>query len=194
MINIAFLASHNGSSAKAITQACADGIIAARPALLISNNAAANALAWAKEAGLSTSVINASTAPDVDGAIANLLQDMDIQLVVCSGYMKLIGEKTIAAMRGKILNIHPALLPKYGGKGMYGRHVHQAVFDNQDKNTGITIHWVDGAYDHGAHAAQKIIPLPDGYNVDMVEQAVKDAEPAFYIETLQNLLKKPDLF
>lgn len=187
MKKIAFLASHNGSAARAITIACMEGILPATPALLISNNENSNALLWARDLRLKTAVINASNSRDPDKTIADLLQDNGIGLVVCSGYMKLIGPETLKAVP-MILNVHPALLPKHGGKGMYGRHVHQAVFDNKDSETGITIHLVDGEYDHGKIVAQKTIPVLSMDSVDSIEKKVKDAEGGFYIETLRKIL------
>lgn len=186
-MNIAFLASHNGSAAKAITEACLSGKIPAECILLISNNSDSNALDWAKENGLKTAVINAKNAEDPDAAIAALFEDNNIDLVVCSGYMKLIGPKTMASVKS-ILNVHPALLPKYGGKGMYGRHVHQAVFDNKDAETGVTIHLVDGEYDHGRVIAQKKVTVSETDTVDDIERNVKDAEPKFYVETIHKIL------
>ena len=154
--------------------------------MLIASNSKANALNWAKEENLQTEIVTNSLYPDTDKAIATLLKDID--LVICSGYMKLIGDQTIAAVRGKILNVHPALLPKHGGKGMYGRFVHQAVLDQKDKETGITIHLVDGEYDHGRIIAQKKVPVKSTDTVEDIEYNVKAAEPDFYIETLQKIL------
>lgn len=188
MKKIAFLASHNGSAAKAITQACAAGALNATSLLLVTNNTKANALLWAQAFHLKTFVVNDSNTSDVDDTIAHIFKEHDIDIVVCSGYMKLIGPNTIKTMNGHILNVHPALLPLYGGRGMYGRHVHQAVFDNKDKKTGITIHLVDGAYDQGRILAQKEIPLAPADTVDDIEQRVKTAEPDFYVETLQAIL------
>lgn len=188
MMKIAFLASHNGSAARAIAQACQNGTLAASPVLLISNNPDCGAVKWSKELRLKTAVINAKNSADPDEAIAGLFEDNAIDLVVFSGYMKLVGPKTIASVHGALLNTHPALLPKYGGKGMYGRYVHQAVFDNKDTETGITIHLVDGEYDHGRILAQKRLPVENGESVDDIENKVKAAEPDFYIETLQKIL------
>lgn len=187
-MKIAFLASHNGSAAKAIAQACLNGTLSATPSLLISNNPDSKAIEWAKELKLKTAVVNAKNSENPDQTIADLFSDNDIDLVVFSGYMKLVGPKTIAAVHGALLNTHPALLPKFGGKGMYGRHVHQAVFDHKETETGITIHLVDGEYDHGRAIAQKRIPVISGDSVDDIEQKVKTAEPDFYIETLQKIL------
>ncbi len=188
MMKIAFLASHNGSAARAIAQACLNGTLPAKPVLLISNNESSKALGWAKDMRLKTALINAGNAASPDAAIAGLLEDNHIDLVVCSGYMKLVGPETIASVRGAILNVHPALLPKHGGKGMYGRHVHQAVLDNKEEETGITIHLVDGEYDRGRILAQKRLPVSPADSVDRIEEMVKAAEPEFYIETLKNIL------
>ena len=188
MINLAFLASHNGSAAQAIAKACLNGVLPAKPALLISNNESSKALSWAKDMRLKTALINGTNSSDPDAAIAGLIEDNDIALVICSGYMKLIGPKTIGAAHGAILNVHPALLPRHGGKGMYGRHVHQAVFDGKETETGITIHLVDSEYDRGRILAQKRLPVGNGESVDMIEGMVKAAEPDFYIETLQKIL------
>ena len=102
--------------------------------------------------------------------------------------MKLIGPKTIASVKGSVLNVHPALLPKYGGKGMYGKYVHKAVFDAEDAETGITIHLVNDEYDRGRIIAQKIIPVSSDDSMEMIEEKVKAAEPDFYIKTLQKIL------
>lgn len=185
-MNMAFLASHNGSAARAIARACLDKTLPAKPVLLISNNHDSHALAWAKDLRLKTALINASNSSDPDAAIAGLIEDNDISLVICSGYMKMIGPLTIAAAHGAVLNVHPALLPKHGGKGMYGRHVHQAVFNNKEKETGITIHLVDSEYDRGRILAQKRLPVSGG--VEDIEEMVKAAEPDFYIETLAKIL------
>lgn len=188
MMKIAFLASHNGSAARAIAEACFDGRLAATPSLLISNNTGSNALSWARDLNVKTAVINAANTQDADQAIADLFRDNRIDIVVFSGYMKLVGPKTIGSVHGALLNTHPALLPRYGGKGMYGRHVHEAVYQNGDVETGITIHLVDGEYDTGRVISQKRIPIPPGADAARIEEIVKNAEPAFYIETLSRIL------
>lgn len=191
-MNIAFLSSYNGSSAQAITDACLAGDLIAAPTLMISNNTNSSALEWAENKGLHTYYFNSKTHPDadeLDHIIADKLQEHKINIIILSGYMKLIGPETINAVDGKILNIHPALLPKYGGQGMYGRHVHQAVKDNGDTETGATIHLVNGEYDDGQIIAQKIIPVYPNDSVDTIEDNVKNFEPEFYIETLRKIIK-----
>lgn len=192
-MRIAFLASHNGSAAKAIFDACTDGMLAADPVLLICNNPDAGALKWAVENKLKNYCLNEgnmSGADRLDREIGNILMDHKIDLVVCSGYMKLIGPETIAAVKGRILNVHPALLPKHGGKGLYGRHVHESVIAAGDAETGITIHLVNGEYDKGPIIAQHRLPIKAGDTAADVERRVKTAEPDFYIETLRAILDK----
>ncbi|HPD82253.1 MAG: phosphoribosylglycinamide formyltransferase [Alphaproteobacteria bacterium] len=190
-MNLAFLASYNGSSAQAITDACLNGDLIAAPILMISNNPASSALKWSENKGLKGFCLNNKTHPDsqeLDLAIAQKLRDYKIDLVICSGYMKLVGPETIMVVEGKILNIHPALLPKYGGHGMYGRHVHQAVKDNRDSETGATIHLVNDEYDKGKIISQKKINVLETDNVDDIEKNVREIEPQFYIETLKKII------
>lgn len=190
-MRIAFLASHNGSAAKAIVQACERGTLSADPVLLISNNPDSGALSWATDMDVKNYCLNEKNlhgADNLDREIAAILGDHVIDLVVCSGYMKLIGPQTIASVRGRILNVHPALLPKHGGKGLYGRHVHDAVIAAGDKETGITIHLVNGEYDKGPVVAQLRLPVRPGDTAENVENRVKAAEPDFYIQTLRAIL------
>lgn len=191
-MNIAFLASYNGSSAKAITDACFNGDLIASPTLLITNNASAGALEWAENMGLKTAVLNSVQHPDpadLDQKIADKLKEHKINLVVCSGYMKLIGDDTIDAVDGKILNVHPALLPKHGGKGMFGRHVHNAVKEAGDHETGATIHLVNNKYDEGRIIAQKSVEVMNSDSVDDIENKVRALEPDLYVESIRKILK-----
>ena len=191
-MNIAFLSSYNGSSAHAITDACLEGDIIASPTLLITNNPNANALNWAKNKGLKTSILNNQQYPnaaDLDFEIANTLQKHKISLVILSGYMKLIGPKTLSAANNRMLNIHPALLPKYGGQGMFGSNVHRAVIENKETETGITIHQVNAKYDEGRIIAQRKIPVLPNDTAHDIEEKVKAAEPEFYIETIRKIQK-----
>jgi len=191
-MNIAFFASYNGSSAHAITDACLSNEIMATPVLLVTNNPDAQALEWAQNKGLKIAIINSQTHQDPserDEAIAEKLQAHKISLVALSGYMKLIGPRTLNAVNNRMLNIHPALLPKYGGQGMYGSNVHKAVKENGDTETGMTIHQVNDEYDEGKIIAQKKISISPDDSAKDIEENVKSGEPEFYIETIQKIQK-----
>jgi len=191
-MNIAFMASYNGSSAHAITDACLNGDIIGAASLLITNNPQAKALEWAENKGLKTTCLNSKSHPDpadLDYAIAEKLRDQKITLLVLSGYMKLIGPRTIDAVNGRIINVHPALLPKYGGQGMYGNHVHQAVKNNGDSETGATIHVVNDKYDDGQILAQKLVSISPSDSVNDIAEKVKAIEPELYIDTVRKILK-----
>jgi phosphoribosylglycinamide formyltransferase-1 len=132
--------------------------------LVVSDRAGAGALARAEKAGVPTRVVPTSGRPqdEVAAEILFALDEVDVALVFLAGYLKLVPAPVIAAHRRRILNIHPALLPGFGGKGMYGMHVHRAVLDSGARVSGPTVHWVDEEYDRGPILAQWPVPvLPD---------------------------------
>ena len=102
--------------------------------------------------------------------------------------MKLLGPKTVAAYRGRILNTHPALLPKHGGQGMYGMRVHEAVLAAGDSETGVTVHLVDEIYDHGATLAQARVPVQPGDDAEALAARVLAAEHELLVETLVRIV------
>jgi phosphoribosylglycinamide formyltransferase-1 len=111
----------------------------------------------------------------------------DVNLVILSGYMKKVGPKTLDAFRGRILNVHPALLPKYGGNGMYGHNVHAAVLAAGETETGVTIHLVDEEYDHGRIIGQAVVPVLKTDTVDSLAARVLEREKTFFVEVLQRI-------
>ena len=144
-LHLGFLASHGGSNMQAIIDACVAGRLDAAPCVAISNNSEAVALERARKAGIPGYHISGKTHPgDVeDQAILRTLRAHDVDTVILAGYMKKLGPLTLQAFRGRILNIHPALLPKFGGQGMYGTRVHEAVLRAGETVTGVTVHVVD---------------------------------------------------
>ncbi len=188
-LRLAFLASNNGSAMRAIVAAIAAGTLAAEAVLVISNRAGAPALAFAAAHGLQAMVIPTKDDPaQADVALCNILKTANIDLVILSGYLRKLGPRTLAAFENRILNTHPALLPKHGGQGMYGRRVHEAVVAAGDTETGATIHLVDGEYDHGRIIAQAKLPVTPDMTVDAVEQAVLAAEKELFVETLRRIV------
>lgn len=187
-MNIGFLASHRGSNMQAVVAACRDGRLDANPAVLICNNRKAEALNRAEEQQVPIAVINAITHPDPDALDAVMLEALDrhaCDLIVLAGFMKKIGPRVLAAYRDRIVNIHPSLLPKHGGQGMYGRAVHEAVLAAGDQVTGVTVHLVNGEYDEGRILAQCEVPVRSDDTVDTLAARVLEREHAFLIETLQ---------
>ena len=120
----------------------------------------------------------------------SLLKENDIDLIVLAGYLKLIPEFLINAYPNKIVNIHPALLPKYGGKGMYGMNVHKAVVANNESETGITIHYVNAKYDDGLVIAQFKCLLNNSDTPDDVAQKIHSLEMEHFPQVIENILSK----
>lgn len=190
VLDIGFLASHGGTSMRAIVAAMASGELPARARIVICNNADAPALSFAKEQHIAFRHISAKTEGGehaADAAICGALAASGAEWVVMSGYLRKLGPQTLKRYRGRILNIHPALLPKFGGQGMYGRNVHAAVIAAGETVSGATVHLVDEEYDHGEIIAQHIVPVLAGDSADDLQARVTAAEPQFFVEVLKSL-------
>lgn len=193
MINIAFLASHTGSNMQVIIDACKNNELNMNPVIIISNNSKSVALKRAKIEKIPYYCLNSKQFPnpvDLDEIILEKLLYHKAQLIILAGYMKKIGKKTLLNYKDRILNIHPALLPKYGGKGMYGLNVHKTVLENKEKETGISIHIVDEKYDHGKIISQIKIPIPKSVTPEQLQQKVLKYEHTFFVETLKKISLK----
>lgn len=191
MKRIGILASYNGSGFQTIQKAIEDKILEAKVVVVISNNSNANVLETAESLDIPNFVINDKRYPgqDCDDKIARLLLEFDCDYVFCSGYMKMIGPKLINAFENKIINTHPAILPsKYGGKGMYGRYVHEAIIKNGEEKSGVTIHYVNEKYDDGEIILTKELVLHENETVDSLESRIKDLESIAIIDTFKKLL------
>jgi phosphoribosylglycinamide formyltransferase-1 len=188
-LHLGFVASHGGSNMQAIIDACKAGRLDAKPCVVVSNNSEAMALRRAKNEGIPSYHISAATHPGPleDEEILRVLRQHGVDTVILAGYMKMLGPATLRAYRGRILNIHPALLPKFGGKGMYGKRVHEAVLAAGEKVTGVSIHIVDEHYDTGPIIAQCQVPVLPGDTVDSLAERVLKHEHALYAETLQKI-------
>ena len=190
-MRLGFLASHSGSSMRAILAAIDAGTLSASPAVVISNNGDSSALAYAQGRDIPAYHISAKLCGDEaasDRAIADALTEAGTEIVILSGYMRKLGPETLNRFRNRILNIHPALLPKFGGQGMYGARVHEAVVAAGERESGATIHLVDEFYDHGPVLAQARVPVGPGDTAQDVEAKVRAVEPGLYVETLVAIL------
>jgi phosphoribosylglycinamide formyltransferase 1 len=189
-LKLGFLASHGGSSMKAILDAIARGELRASACVVITNNADAPALAHARALGIPAyhlSETKLGGAAEADRAIAETLVARGAELIVLSGYLRKLGPLTLARYRGRVLNIHPGPLPKYGGRGLYGRHVHEAVIAAGERMSGITIHLVDEEYDHGPVLARREVAIERGDTAETLAARVQAQEPAFFVETLRRI-------
>jgi phosphoribosylglycinamide formyltransferase-1 len=188
MIRLGFLASNNGTSMRAIVAAIEAGKLDAEARLVVSNRKEAPALAFAREHGIAAQCLPTVTDPQgADERLAAALRRAGAELVVLSGYLRKLGPRTLGAYRHRILNIHPALLPAFGGQGMYGRRVHEAVLAAGVPETGASVHLVDDEYDQGPVIAQVRLGLKSDDTPESVERRVMAAEPALLIDTLRRI-------
>ncbi len=190
-MKIGFLASHGGSNVQAIIEACKDGSLQASPAVVISNNRDSGVLARAAAEGLPRYHLSSKThvsAADLDAAILKALADHEANIIVLAGYLKKIGPRVLSHFAGRILNIHPALLPKFGGRGMYGKNVHAAVLAAGETETGVSIHLVDAEYDTGPVIAQARVPIEPADTPETLAARVLRREHTFFAEILQKIV------
>lgn len=183
MANIAIFASHNGSSLDPIHKACEDGTLSLKVSLVITNNTNANVLNSAKEKNIPAFIVNDKLYEDVDSKLVELLDEYGCEYIFLAGYMKKISP--ILTKKYKMINSHPALLPKFGGKGMYGRYVHEAVVAAGEKVSGVTVHEVNENYDEGGIILQSSIELADGESAESLETKIKKLEQTTIIEALK---------
>jgi phosphoribosylglycinamide formyltransferase-1 len=169
-VRVAVLASGGGTNLQALLDALHDSPLA-RVARVITNRPDAGALGRARRSGVPATVLR-----DPDDAAELLAALGDADLVVLAGYLKLIPASVVARFRGRMINIHPALLPDFGGPGMYGHHVHATVLASGARESGVTVHFVDEAFDRGAIIAQVRVPVEPGDTPDTLAARVLEAE------------------
>lgn len=175
---------------QAIIDKCQSGGIEAEPVLLICNNPNANAVVRARVAQVPVVILNGKThgdAEQLDRAMMRSLQEAAVDLVVLAGYMKKIGPITLSAFSNRILNIHPSLLPKFGGQGMYGIRVHEAVIASGDSSTGATVHLIDNGYDKGQILRQAMVKVDTKDTPESLQKRVLALEHQLYPDTIAEI-------
>lgn len=175
---------------QAIIDRIAAGQLDARIVLVISNNSRSGAVEKARYAGLPVLHISETTHPDDaarDKAIRDEMDAVGAELIVLAGYMKKIGPLTLERYAGRILNIHPALLPRHGGHGLYGIKPHESVLAAGDRESGPTVHLVDPQYDHGPIVRQRRVPVLPGDTAETLQQRVLKEEHAIYSEVIADI-------
>lgn len=187
-LNIGFLASHTGSSMRAIVEAITNKeLIKSDVRVIISNNSNSFALNFARENKIHAFHISSITHKDEDRTICSTLLDHDVNLIILSGYMKKLGNVTLEKFNNRILNIHPALLPNFGGRGMYGKNVHEAVLKSGQSVSGATVHLVNSEYDVGRVIAQYQVPIMINDTVEILTERVKQCEQKLIVDVVKRL-------
>jgi phosphoribosylglycinamide formyltransferase 1 len=187
-LKIAVFASGRGSNFEAILKAIKEGRIrGAGIVCVVSNNSGSGALETARKNGipaLHISRMQFESDADFDRHLLDALERHGANFIALAGYMKRVSPAVISRFKNRIVNIHPALLPEFGGAGMYGEHVHKAVIASGAKVSGATVHVVDEVYDHGAIVLQRTVPVAPGETADSLAKKVLAVEHEIYPEAI----------
>ncbi len=185
---IAIFASGSGSNAQKIMEHFKRNS-EAEVVLVLTNNPQAYVLQRADNFEVPSHIFTRSELYDTD-AIIKLLKNLHVDLIVLAGFLWLIPVSLLKAFPNKIINLHPALLPKYGGAGMYGDHVHKAVLANKEEESGITIHFVNEQFDEGEIIHQSKFKIEPGDNLEMIKFKGQQLEHQHFPRVVENLLRK----
>lgn len=186
MKNIVIFASGNGTNAENIIRYFKEKKIALIKGV-ITNNAKAGVIERAKKLDVPVTVIGKEALQDSGKLLADL-KCWGTDLIVLAGFLKKIPDEVVAAFPNRIVNIHPALLPKYGGKGMYGMHVHEAVIENKESKSGITIHYVNEKYDDGAIIFQAETPVFENDTSESLAERIHKLEYVYFPQIIEKTL------
>jgi len=175
---------------QAIAEGCRRGSIPAEAALVISNNADSMALSRAAAAGIPHMHLSAKSLGSEEALAEKLLAvlaENRIDMIFLAGYMRMLHVSVLEKYAGRVFNIHPALLPKYGGRGMYGMNVHRAVIAAGEAESGVTIHRVSAEYDSGEIVAQTTVPVMPGDTPETLAARVLEREHTFLVEVISQI-------
>jgi len=177
-----------GSNMQALIDATRDGRIPGEVVLVVSTSPEAPALERAAAAGVPTRLLRARDYPTpeaLDTALADAFEAAGADLICLAGYMRLLGTAFLSRFPGRVMNVHPGLLPAFGGQGFYGHHVHEAVIASGAKVSGVTLFFVDEAYDQGPIILQRVVPVEEGDTPETLAARVLAAEHAAYPEAVR---------
>ena len=189
-MNIAVFASHGGSDLQAIIDGCKNNKINAEVVVVISNNGDSMALQRAKNEKIPAYHLSAKKFGSEDALaleILNVLSQYGVDMIFLAGYMRMLHISILEKYNNRIFNIHPALLPKFGGKGMYGMNVHNAVIQAGETETGVTIHRVNAEYDSGEIVAQTKVAVMVGDTAEILAARVLEREHEFLVEVISDI-------
>jgi phosphoribosylglycinamide formyltransferase-1 len=191
---IAVFASGRGSNFVKIYDNIQKGYLTAKIACLISNKSEAGAVEFANDNSIKTYLVvpkNFSTAELFGSELLKILNEHQIDWIILAGYLKKIPDNVVRKYANRIVNIHPALLPAFGGKGMYGMHVHEAVFQSGAKISGVSVHLVNEVYDSGPIVMQKAVDIEHCNSPDDIAKSVLTVEHKLFSEALRKLFTLP---
>lgn len=180
----------NGTTLQSIIDNIESGVLDSKIILVVSDNENAYALERAKKSNIPTYIIKNKTTEEIDIELDNLLKNYDIDLIVLVGYLKLIGKRLVNNYT--IINTHPSLLPKFGGKGMYGMNVHTAVVEAGEKISGPTVHFVNDKYDEGNIISQTIVELDENETPESLSAKVQVSEKIQLTKVLKEFISKKE--
>lgn len=189
-MNIAVFASHGGSDLQAIIDGCKNNQINARVAVVISNNGSSMALQRAETEGIPAYHLSAKKSGSEEALateILDVLAQYNVEMIFLAGYMRMLHISVLEKYNNRIFNIHPALLPKFGGKGMYGMNVHMAVIEAKESETGVTIHRVNAEYDSGEIVAQTTLPVLESDTPEILAARVLEREHEILVEVISDI-------
>ena len=192
LAQVAVFISGGGTGLQAFIDAAQAGTLKAESARVVSSKAKALGVERAKTAGIDSFVFKLSQYESTEAAALALVDQLDahgIEYIALAGYLKLLPPVVVSSYRGRIVNIHPALLPKFGGEGMYGHHVHEAVVASGEKESGCTVHLVDEIYDHGRVLEQARVPVLPDDTADSLAARVLKEEHKLYPAVLNRLIR-----
>ena len=184
---IVIFASGSGTNAQNVIQYFQQGELA-EVVLVLTNKKDAKVIERAKNLNVESLFFNKSELLDEKGVL-QVLKDINPDLIVLAGFLLKFPESILNNFHNRVINLHPALLPKYGGKGMYGHHVHQAVIEKGEKETGITIHYVNENYDEGKIIFQKSTPLSDRDTPETVAEKIHQLEYKYFPKVIESVLQ-----
>ena len=189
-MNIAVFASHGGSDLQAIIDGCKSNQINASVVAVISNNASSMALERANKEGIPAYHLSAKKFGSEEILASEILATLskhDVHMIFLAGYMRMLHVSVLTKYHNRVFNIHPALLPKFGGKGMYGMNVHAAVIEANETETGVTIHRVNAEYDSGEIVAQAHVPVKAEDTAEILAARVLEKEHEFLVEVIADI-------
>ncbi len=189
MINIAIFASGSGTNAEGLIQHFAASK-EVKIKLVVTNNPDAGVVKRAEAHKKNIHLISKEALTNYTEQIIDFLQTEKVDLIILAGFLLLIPAKIIQAFPKRIINIHPALLPRHGGKGMYGSKVHEAVLKAGEKESGITVHYVDEQYDHGEQILQALCKVEENDTVQSLTKKIHELEYFYFPKAVEKVIEK----